>query len=46
MIVWAVADRALDIIGLGTVIYWTVKLTIRVTRGKSKAPARPRAERL
>lgn len=27
MIVWAVADRALDLIGLGTLIYWTVRGT-------------------
>lgn len=27
MVVWAVADRALDLIGLGTVIYWTIRWT-------------------
>jgi hypothetical protein len=26
MIVWMVADRALDIIGLGTLCYWTWKI--------------------
>ena len=32
MFVWAVADRALDMIGLGTVIYWTVRITVWCTR--------------
>lgn len=32
MVVWAIADRALDLIGLGTVIYWTVKGTLAFSR--------------
>jgi hypothetical protein len=27
MFVWMVADRALDIIGLGSIVYWTIKAT-------------------
>lgn len=37
MFVWAVADRALDLIGLGTVIYWTVKGTLWVSRRIGRA---------
>lgn len=32
MIVWAIADRILPFIGLCTVVFWTVKLTLRLTR--------------
>ncbi len=27
MIVWAIADRALDIIGLASLLYWSFKAT-------------------
>ncbi len=37
MFVWDVADRALDMIGLGTVIYWTVKGTLWVSRRGRRA---------
>lgn len=36
MIVWAVADRFLDLVGLGTLLYWTVRATLWLTRGKSQ----------
>lgn len=32
MFVLAIADRALDVIGLGTVIYWTVRGTLWISR--------------
>lgn len=30
MVVWAIADRLLDLIGLGTLIYWTVRITLKL----------------
>lgn len=35
MIVWAVADRVLPMIGLGTVIYFTVRLTLWAVRRRA-----------
>lgn len=32
MVVWAIADRLLDLIGLGTLIYLTVKGTTWINR--------------
>lgn len=32
MVVWAIADRALDIIGLCSLLYWTVRGTLWVNR--------------
>lgn len=49
MFVWAVADRFLDIVGLLTLLYWTVKITLGLSRklsGKPAAPRSPKAFRL
>lgn len=35
MVVWAVADRFLDIVGLGTLLFWTVKGTLWLTRKRT-----------
>ncbi len=35
MIVWAIADRLLDLIGLATLLYWTVRLTLKLSRRRS-----------
>lgn len=48
MLVLAVADKALDIIGLCTVIYWTFKGAwwLAHRKQKSKTQPKPRAFRL
>lgn len=45
MFVWAIADRALDLIGIFALLLWTVKGTLWVTRRlpRQKAQPRPRA---
>lgn len=39
MLVLAIADRFLEVIGLGCVIVFTVRVTRRLTRGRTKPPA-------
>lgn len=34
MVVWAIADRALDLIGLAAIIYVTIKGTLWIARRK------------
>lgn len=47
MLVFAIVDRALDVIGLCTVLWFTVKGTLWVTgRGRKKDPVPQRAVRL
>ncbi len=47
MFVWAIADRLLDMIGLFSLLYWTIKATLWVTRrGTIRDPRKPRVERL
>jgi hypothetical protein len=36
MFIWAVTDRFLDLVGLGTLLYWTVKGTLWVARRSAK----------
>ena len=39
MLVLAIADRFLEVIGLLTVIYWTIRITLRLARGpKRRSP--------
>jgi hypothetical protein len=37
VIVFAIVDRLLDLIGLGTVLYWTVRLTLKAARHRRRA---------
>lgn len=47
MFVWAIADRFLDMVGLFSLLYWTIKGTLWLSRrNRSAGPNRPRAVRL
>ena len=47
MLVFAIVDRFLDIVGGLTILYWAVKLTYRwATKGSRTSTKFPRSERL